>query len=51
MNVVSLMGFVLKFLYMTILEEHEITYCLSVKPNKAPGPDGLNEQVLKDCVY
>lgn len=34
------------------LEEHEIAYCLScIKPNKAPGPDGLNEQVLKDCVY
>ncbi|XDV34345.1 hypothetical protein PO909_004512 [Leuciscus waleckii] len=34
------------------LEEHEIAYCLSrTKLNKAPGPDGLNGRVLKDCVY
>jgi len=35
-----------------ILKEHETAASLAcIKPNKAPGPDGLKGRVLKDCAF
>jgi len=35
-----------------ILKEHETAASLAcIKPNKAPGPDGLKGRVIKDCAF